>query len=409
MRKLSKLKYLLKKDSIIKPSQLLVGGAEAAAIFGPLLLKVKTTKKFVVGPLAPTPDSLEIEKEEILQRADFLCSKLVTTPEKALHTYPKLLGDYYGPQWSIYAAVMTVAALSNIARLWPEEKAKALTRMEKLVEIVMSEEFQRYDALQWGEYPLDTLDGDKDHMTYLSLLAWVMSNYRLAGGSDRFDALYKEICHTLNRRMLKRKNYNMKSFPRTPLFSADMLVVLVALKNYGRIFGDDRYEESIENWLCRSRTVWIDNRTGLLVSTLRRNDAKGKVRGDYSGLNCFWLTLVDPDYAFEQYGLMKRYLGKYDGMFKGIRQYVDRSPAFAFDPDAGPIVDGLSPSGTAFAIGSATFFNDWDFRTMLLTTAARGGGDVRKNGMRHYKLGEFSLIGEAATLAMRTNKQELWD
>lgn len=32
--------------------------------------------------------------------------------------------------------------------------------------------------------------GNKGHMTYLSILAWMISNYRLAGGDNRYDALF---------------------------------------------------------------------------------------------------------------------------------------------------------------------------------------------------------------------------
>jgi hypothetical protein len=86
-----------------------------------------------------------------------------------------------------------------------------------------------------------------------------------------------------------------------------------------------------------------------------------------------------------------------------IREYLHRSPLFRFDHDAGPILFGLSPSGTAFGIGSATYFGDWRLRKRLLTTAELAGCTIRWRGKRHYLLGDFALVGEAAVLAMRTN------
>lgn len=73
------------------------------------------------------------------------------------------------------------------------------------------------------------------------------------------------------------------------------------------------------------------------------------------------------------------------------------------DIDAGPILLNLSPSGTAFAIGSATYFNDIKFRKSLLKTAEIVGHTVKWNEKRHYLLGDIALVGEAIALAMRTN------
>lgn len=71
--------------------------------------------------------------------------------------------------------------------------------------------------------------------------------------------------------------------------------------------------------------------------------------------------------------------------------------------DAGVILNGMSPSGTSFILGADTYFGDWKFRQHLLNTADKAGGTKRENGTRLYKLAEFMLIGEAITLAMRTN------
>ena len=73
------------------------------------------------------------------------------------------------------------------------------------------------------------------------------------------------------------------------------------------------------------------------------------------------------------------------------------------DIDSGPIIFNLSPSGTAFAIGAATYFDDADFRTQLLRTAEIAGSTLRGWNTNHYLLANMALVGEAITLAMRTN------
>ena len=64
----------------------------------------------------------------------------------------------------------------------------------------------------------------------------------------------------------------------------------------------------------------------------------------------------------------------------------------------------LSPSGTAFAIGSATYFDDTELRDKLLRSAEIAGHTVKWNDSRHYLLSGVALVGEAITLAMRTNR-----
>ena len=73
--------------------------------------------------------------------------------------------------------------------------------------------------------------------------------------------------------------------------------------------------------------------------------------------------------------------------------------------DAGPIIFGLSPSGTAFSIGCATYFDDTDLRKHLLKTAEIAGHSVWWNDKRHYLLADIAIVGEAITLAMRTTRR----
>jgi hypothetical protein len=90
--------------------------------------------------------------------------------------------------------------------------------------------------------------------------------------------------------------------------------------------------------------------------------------------------------------------------FFGIKEYMKKSPQFAFaGGDAGLVIEGLSAGGTAFALGSSTYFEDWEFRSKLLRTAEMAGGTTQSKGKRCYRLGEIFITGEATSLAMRTN------
>lgn len=128
----------------------------------------------------------------------------------------------------------------------------------------------------------------------------------------------------------------------------------------------------------------------------------GKTSGAYSGLNTTGLALLDEQFGEEQLQQLKDNLIIAFGKYAAVKEYLNEVPMFSFDIDAGPVVYGISPSGTAFAVGGATYLGDWELRQKLLNTARLAGGNVRGKRHQHYRLAEIMLTGEAITLAMRT-------
>ena len=66
--------------------------------------------------------SFEGEKNEIIRRANYLTSKVTTTPQKLLDEMPSGIGEQFQGEWAIYSCSMTCAALANIAILYPKNK-----------------------------------------------------------------------------------------------------------------------------------------------------------------------------------------------------------------------------------------------------------------------------------------------
>lgn len=344
------------------------------------------------------------EKADVLERADWLAGRLLTDPERLIDRMPSFLGRHYRGEWALYACSHYSAALLNISRLYPEEMGTCLVRMERIIEIVLDPSLRWYDTSQWHEDALESLSGDKSHMTYLSILSWIITNYRLAGGDERFDGTLHACCEALNRRMLRSEDLNLLSFPGAPVYLPDMLFCIAALHNYSLLFSG-RYARTVGRWLEKAKGEWLDPKTGLLASKLpgpRRHKRSYQLLGSYTALNCYCLTLIDRDFAQDQYDKMKEYFCK-TRPFDGIREYLGWDPTFRFDVDAGPVAFGLSPSGTAWAIGPATFFKDREYRRRWLRTGEIAGVTVRGRRKRHYLLGSIVLVGEAVTLAMKTN------
>ena len=359
------------------------------------------------------PDGIdwEAEREDILERANWLCKKIIVAPEALMNEAPSMIGREFQGEWAIYCCSMLTHALANISFLYPDKGGKCPELIAKMIDIVNTPTIREYDTMQWKEDAMQTLDGPKHHMTYLSILAWMITNYKMAGGDNQYDSLLHKLCETLNRRMQESPyDLNLLSFPHKPIWLPDMLVTLVALKNHCRLY-EGKYSDTVNRWVTNAKSKWIHRATGLLAGQLpgQGRRVRGMVmRGSHTALNCSYLSLVDEDFAREQYKLMCKVLRADETIMGkkicGVKEYLRQSPQFKMMPgDAGLVVKGISAGGTAFAIGAATYFGDWEFRYKMLRTAELAGGTKKEKGMRHYKISTMFMVGEATALAMRTN------
>lgn len=345
----------------------------------------------------------EKEKTDILQRKNWLVDKVLVEPRQLLKEIPGGLGLQFQGEWALYSCSMFSKALSNISILYPETKQESINTIDSLIQIVKSPELRLYDKMRWGEDPLDSIAGDKSHISYLSHLAWMISNYRKIGGGDKYNALHDSLCEAMNRRILTSDCMNLPTYPGEDIYIPDMLVAIVALSDYAKQ-NNGKYQTTVNSWIQRAKSEWIDSETGLLRSFLPLDgdtSVKSPIKGSYSTLNTYYLTQIDPEFAKEQYAHLKEAFLK-DSWLTGFKEYPDGSGFLGMDVDAGPIIFGLSPSGTAFGIGCATYFDDTNLRKHLLKTAEIAGHTISWDDERHYILANIALVGEAITLAMRT-------
>lgn len=347
--------------------------------------------------------SFEGEKVEMVRRANYLTSKVATSPQQLLEEMPSGIGPQFRGEWALYSCSMTCAALANIAMLYPQNRQTAISQIRKMIDIALSPEMREYDANRWDEDPLEGLHGDLSHISYYSHVAWMISNYKQIGGDREFDGIYNLLCRAMDCRIRQSPSLNLPTYPGEGIYVPDMLVAIVALANYSRQHNGE-YAATVNQWTERAKREWADPQTGLLLSFLSE-DGKGvgaPVKGSYAALNCYYLTYIDKSFAFAQYQRLKKHFLQTSPV-TGIREYCDRNCWLGLDIDAGPILLNLSPSGTAFALGCATFFHDWELRSQLLRTAEMAGTTVTWLGRSHYLLANVALVGEAIALAMRTS------
>ncbi len=333
--------------------------------------------------------TMKQEKKENLRRANYLISKVATSPKQLLNEMPKRILPQFQGEWAIYSCSMTCKALANIGQQQFKEQ------MAKIIHIAMSEEIRKYDAQRWGE---DPFNGNL-HLSYHSHLAWMIGEYKSIFHDNQFDDTYHYLCEAMYQSISNSRILNIPTYPYEHIYVPDMLVAIVALNIYGRHF-DGKNQDLVKQWIHQAQTEWIDKETGLLASFIENDGTTSPVvKGSYSALNCYYLSLIDIDFAKQQFGTFKK-LFKQNLPIPGIKEYHQEKCLFGFDIDAGPIIFNLSPSGTAFAIGAATMCNDRKLRSQLLTTAEIAGTTVGD----HYLLANLALVGEAITLAMKTSE-----
>jgi hypothetical protein len=356
--------------------------------------------------MKPSKGGVEKERADIIARRDYLQKKLLTSPQLVIDLMPSAVGEQFQGEWALYSCSMLTASLVNISDIYPDTRKENLLAIEQLIEIVLSPELRHYDAMRWCEDPLENFDGNKSHVSYLSHLAWMICGYKQVGGDGRYDELLSSLCATMNRRILQSAGLNLQTYPDELVYVPDMLVAIVALKQYGDMNGG-KYSSTVNRWMHKARNEWIDQETGLLVSFLYDDGVQVEempIKGSYSALNCYYLSLVDKSFARQQYDKTKSLFWK-GGLVPGLKEYWDRALLFGLDIDAGPILLELSPSGTAFFAGPATFFGDEEVRHDILTTAETAGHTIVMGTKRHYLLANVALVGEAIMLAMRTHYQ----
>ena len=367
------------------------------------ILLIVLVKIVWVAIMTKSIGSFETERTDILKRRNYLLEKVVTTPKGLIDAMPSAVGSHFQGEWAIYSTSMLSAALVNIAKLYPETRAEAAEKIDSLIKITMSPELREYDASSWGEDPLESLKGDKSHISYISLLAWEISGYKTVGGDGKYDALFDSLCETMARRIMASPDVNLQTFPGTYIFVPDMLVAIVALANYAKLNGG-KYWDVVDIWLANMKANHMDSTTGLIKSLVPDGETwigEQPVLGSYSALSVYYLNYVDEDFAREQYALLKKTFLK-KRPFTGFRELPKGTKGPILLMDSGPVIFGLSPTGTAFGIGGATYFQDQRLRKRFLRTGELAGFSVSSRHSRHYLLADYVPVGEAITLAMRT-------
>ena len=65
---------------------------------------------------------LDKEEKEIIRRANYLISKVVTEPEQLFNEMPRSIGPQFQGEWALYSCSMLSAALVNTTLIYGEDQ-----------------------------------------------------------------------------------------------------------------------------------------------------------------------------------------------------------------------------------------------------------------------------------------------
>jgi len=356
--------------------------------------------------MAPSRDENAADTAaDIAMRRAYLVAR-VANEKFGVRDMPSIIASPYREELAISTLSMTTVALTNLSFRHPEEVGAHREAVRVMLSRMLSSEIRRYDVIWWGEDALDSLDGAKGHVGYLGHLNLMLGCYFLLAGEDEeLHELFRKVSATLARRLAQSGSYHAESFPGW-IYTADNVVVILSLRLHD-LTNAATHADLIQRWLAFTQANLLDRESGMLrYHVSRSGQASGTARGVLQAWSSMWLPLIDEPFGRDQYQRMSRNLLARSTFadFAAIREY----PAGRSGPTdliSGPLVWGLSPSATGFAMGGAALWNDRDTLTGLLRTAEIVGSTVSFRGQRWYLFGP--LTGDAVVLAARTMTR--WD
>ncbi|MBL8922076.1 MAG: hypothetical protein JNJ54_24715 [Myxococcaceae bacterium] len=300
-------------------------------------------------------------------------------------------GPPFDGEWLLVEHSFTIAAATNLAFRDPSQAQVRRAQVKRWVDAMFADEVRAFDTAKWGEDALRTLEGSNGHVGFLGHLAWALGASCLIGNGAHQRA--GELAASLARRFDASPSALLETYPGET-YVPDNLVAVAGLALDQRCHGDTRHEPTIHRFVEALRRERLDADTGVLVF------APGQPgRGSGAAWMAYFFTFIDEAFARAQFEALFRAFGVDVplGAF-AVREWprgVDRPG----DVDSGPLVLGLSPSGTGFALAGPAFTGDpARLRAMLRTAEAVGtsGGGAE----RRYLLAP--LVGDAIVLATRT-------
>jgi len=255
-------------------------------------------------------------------------------------------------EWMFGTYQMAALGLLQVCIEHPELRDEFLPVAEKAIDQLLSKKVRSFDAKSWGEDPLDSLDGPTGHAAYLGYTNLVLALHRRIVPQSRFAELNDRISNALARRLRNTPAGILYTYPREA-YPVDNASILGSLLMHQKYFGG-AYADVTASMLQYFQKTWCDEKSGLLFQAVdgRNNEAYDDPRASGTALAAYFISFGDRNAAEALYRAIKLgCAGSHIG-FGFVREYPSGINGRG-DIDSGPVIFGISPSATGFALATA--------------------------------------------------------
>ncbi len=314
-------------------------------------------------------------------------------------------GDLFKNEWRFGTCQMSALGLLQVCMQQPHHRAEFLPAAERAIDEMLSERMRAFDAVRWREDPLATLDGPQGHAAYLGYLNLALSLHRLVVPDSRFADLNDRVSAALARRLQASRHGILETYP-LEAYPVDNAAVLSSLLLHARNTGAD-YSAVAPAGLARFSIAWLDPRSGLLFQSMNPRDGKpaDAARASATALAAFLLSYGERAVSGALFAAVRDRCADSFWGFGYLNEHHIGSAAPGFgEIDSGPLIFGISPFATGFALGGARVFDDRRLFVSLYRTAHLVGTPVARDDRRVFVTA--GPLGNAIMLAMLTARSE---
>ena len=224
----------------------------------------------------------------------------------------------------------------------------------------------------------------------------VALRYRSASGDKKFDPQIHRVARILAQGFAQNDQAILPSYPDM-WWLTDNFPALSALVAYDRAFNSQRAKPLVAKHLASVRQYYLDTATGMFstyVFPKERRSLQGP-RGISQMYGLHFLRDFAPEFAGEQYALARRHLFTSVLGIPGVREFPE-GMLVTPDVDSGPLVFGMGPSASGFAVAASATMGERELAANLARAAGVVGMPVMGEGKLTYAL--MPAVGQGVIL-----------
>ncbi len=306
----------------------------------------------------------------------------------------------FNAEWTFGSYFMAGMGLTQLVLNNPAARGRYLPVIDACVDKLSHHATRGFDTRAWEGDALKTLHTDQGHAAYLGNLNLLLGLYRqVRADNQRINRLNRRITLALAQRLQQSPIGMIETYPGQT-YPVDNASVVGSIALYDRATGAN-HRDLIARWVRTARQRYVHAGSGLLYQAVdpASGAPRDKPRASGTALAAYYIAFADRRFSADLFAGLKRTCVTSFLRFGLIREYPPGAEGKG-DIDSGPVVAGISFSGTGFAMAPARIHGDRDLFGALYSTSYLVGAPFREGGVRGYVAG--GPLGNAILLAMFT-------